>query len=399
MPLAVYIHWPFCKAKCPYCDFNSHVRASVDTQRWHHALLKELETLAAQMPPQQAVSIFFGGGTPSLMPPDTVAALIARVKALFPSAQEPEITLEANPTSVEAHNFRALREAGVSRVSLGVQSLREEGLRFLGREHSPREALDAVALAARIFPRYSFDLIYARPNQTPKDWERELTEALPYISYHSSLYQLTIEEETPFARLYAAGNFTLPDEEDAAEMYELTAEILREKGLLPYEISNYATHGQECFHNLAIWRGTPYLGVGPGAHGRVEVAGAGFRVSGNVFSKTQNPEPKTLYATHTLKSPERWLAQVERIGHGLEDTRAVSESERFEECVLMGLRLSEGIDLHALPCPERASTILHSQQLAGLVKMGVMEKESTRLRLTPSGRLLLDSIVTSLLTA
>lgn len=399
MPLAVYIHWPFCKAKCPYCDFNSHVRASVDTQRWQSALLKELETLAEQMPPQHAVSIFFGGGTPSLMPPDTVAALIARVKALFPSPQEPEITLEANPTSVEAHNFRALREAGVTRVSLGVQSLRQEGLRFLGREHSPGEALDAVALAASIFPRYSFDLIYARPSQTPKDWEKELTEALPYITHHSSLYQLTIEEETPFERLYATGNFTLPDEDDAAEMYELTAEILREKGLLPYEISNYATHGQECFHNLAIWRGTPYLGIGPGAHGRVEVSGVGFQVSGKGFSKTRSPEHGTLYATHTLKSPERWLAQVEKIGQGLEETRLVSPTERFEECVLMGLRLSEGIDLHTLPSPERADAILHSQQLAGLVKIGVMEREGGHLRLSPSGRLLLDSVVTSLLTA
>lgn len=410
MPLAVYIHWPFCKAKCPYCDFNSHVRDSVDTDRWQAALLRELETLAARMSCRQAVSIFFGGGTPSLMPPETVAALIARVKTLFPSAQEPEITLEANPTSVEASNFHTLREAGITRVSMGVQSLRQEGLRFLGRQHSVREALAAVELAARIFPRYSFDLIYARPEQTPKDWEQELRDALPYIAHHSSLYQLTIEEDTPFARLYATGNFTLPDEESAADMYELTADILREKGLLTYEISNYATPGEECFHNLSIWRGTPYLGIGPGAHGRVffdAPAPAPYSPQWAAASPSSEPclsvdctsFPLHITATKTVKSPERWLAQVERTGHGLEETICVSDSERFEEQVLMGLRLREGIDLHRLPCPQRISALLDSQALSHCVANGIMERDGSCLRLTASGRLVLDSIVAALLTA
>ena len=305
----------------------------------------------------------------------------------------------------------------MNRVSLGVQSLRAEGLKFLGREHSAREALAAVELAAETFPRYSFDLIYARPGQTPNDWEVELREALPYIGGHASLYQLTIEEDTPFARFYAAGDFTLPEEEDAARMYERTAEILGEKGLLPYEISNYAKPGQECFHNLEIWRGSPYLGIGPGAHGRsffnrspsapffrslrltpTAPVNAGAPMARNSGLGRPSGLP-SLYATSTLKSPERWLAQVEKDGHGLDNAIPVTEAERFEEQVLMGLRLSEGVDLSRLNCPERTERLLSSAPLKEMVRSGVMEINAMRIHLTPSGRLLLDTIVAKLLIA
>lgn len=399
IPLCVYIHWPFCKAKCPYCDFNSHVRERVDQERWKKALLREMEWMAARMPAHTLASMFFGGGTPSLMPPETVAALIAQAKALFPPQGEPEITLEANPTSVEAANFRYLREAGVNRVSLGVQSLRPEGLKFLGRQHSVEEALRAVELAAGIFPRYSFDLIYARPQQTVAQWEEELREAMPYIDGHASLYQLTIEEETPFARIHAAGNFTLPSEEVAALLYEKTAEILQEEGVLPYEVSNYAKPGQECFHNLEIWRGAPYLGIGPGAHGRVEMSGLGLPIQEKENTDPHRPEPGIFYATSTLKSPERWLAQVEKKGHGLDSVGVVTDAERFEERLLMGLRLVEGIDLTTLPCPSRIHRLLASSKLRDYCTLGVMEREGDRLRLTDQGRLLLDYLVAELITA
>lgn len=391
-PLAVYVHWPFCKAKCPYCDFNSHVRAGVDAARWERALLAELAWMAARLPPHAVSSIFFGGGTPSLMPPATVAAVIERIRALFPAVREPEITLEANPTSVEAARFRDVRAAGVARVSLGVQSLRADGLRFLGREHSAAEALAAVALAAEIFPRYSFDMIYARPEQTPHMWQAELREALPWMRGHASLYQLTIEEETPFSRLHAAGGFTLPPEQDAARMYEETAETLRAAGLETYEISNYAAPGQECFHNVEIWRGRPYLGIGPGAHGRLPLPC-------DAAGKALLPQGRSWVATRTLKSPERWLAQVEASGHGLEETTVITEPEQCEERVLMGLRLSEGIDLATLPCPARAATFRAVIDRQGWQEQGIMEINGTRASLTPQGRLLLDSVTRILLTA
>ncbi|MEJ0009136.1 MAG: radical SAM family heme chaperone HemW [Alphaproteobacteria bacterium] len=335
-PLAVYIHWPFCRKKCPYCDFNSHVREKVEQAAWRDALLTELRYWHSVAPDHVVTSIFFGGGTPSLMPPETAAALIAEVKRLWPTAPDMEITLEANPTSVEAQNFRTLAEAGVNRVSLGVQSLRAESLKFLGREHSVGEAMEAVALAAKIFPRYSFDLIYALPGQGADDWERELREALAHARGHLSLYQLTIEENTAFHHAYhVAKKFALPSEDNAALLYERTQAVMEEAGLSAYEISNHAAPGHESRHNQSYWRGEHYLGIGPGAHGRVNVDGA-------------------RHATRNLKSPERWLEAASQ-SHGLEESLALTASERAEEKLLMGLRLTqEGFDLARLDADERA---------------------------------------------
>ena len=320
---ALYVHWPFCKKKCPYCDFNSHVRDGVDHAAWRKALLRELHYWHAQLPNLTISSIFFGGGTPSLMQPETVAALIAETKRLWPATAECEITLEANPTSVEAQKFKELRAAGVNRVSLGVQSLKTESLTFLGREHSASEALAAIELAANIFPRYSFDLIYALPNQTAAAWRAELREALAYARGHLSLYQLTIEQNTAFHHAYHIGKeFILPEENLAAELYLVTQEMMADAGMPAYEISNYAASGEESRHNLSYWRGEAYLGIGPGAHGRVDLNGI-------------------RYATNTLKSPERWLEAVNRQGHGLEEKLTLSIAERAEEKILMGLRLCE----------------------------------------------------------
>jgi putative oxygen-independent coproporphyrinogen III oxidase len=375
-PLAVYVHWPFCKKKCPYCDFNSHVRDAVDHAAWREALLKELRYWRERIEGHTVTSIFFGGGTPSLMQPQTAQAIIREVQQLWPTAPDIEITLEANPTSVEAANFQVLREAGVNRVSLGVQSLRPASLAFLGREHSAHEALDAVQLAARIFPRYSFDLIYALPGQTLAEWERELREALNYARGHLSLYQLTIEPNTAFHHQYHAQKaFALPQEELAADLYALTQRIMREAGMPAYEISNHAAPGQESRHNLSYWRSDSYLGIGPGAHGRVDLGGA-------------------RHATHTRKSPERWLEQVQKIGHGLEEETPLTATERMEEKLLMGLRLPrEGIDLAAFAGDDRSELLKRS---AILESEGLLTQEGNRLIVTEKGQPVLNAIIASL---
>jgi oxygen-independent coproporphyrinogen-3 oxidase len=270
-PLGVYVHWPFCKSKCPYCDFNSHVRDGVEQARWRAALLRELEHAAREAPDRRVETMFFGGGTPSLMEPETVAALIARTRQLWDSAPGIEITLEANPTSVEAGRFAALAEAGVNRASLGVQALEPQALKFLGREHSTDEALDALATARRHFARHSFDLIYARPGQTPEAWAEELERALALAGEHLSLYQLTIERGTRFFTDHARGTFVLPDEDASAAMFEHTQARLAQAGLPAYEISNHARPGAACRHNLIYWRYQDYVGIGPGAHGRFAV--------------------------------------------------------------------------------------------------------------------------------
>ncbi|HET9148218.1 MAG TPA: radical SAM family heme chaperone HemW, partial [Acetobacteraceae bacterium] len=272
--LALYIHWPFCLAKCPYCDFNSHVRAEIPQARMLAALRCELAHEAARLGPRRLGSVFFGGGTPSLMAPESIAALIEDAKALFAAEPDIEITIEANPTSIEAGRFAAYRDAGVNRVSIGVQSLNGEALRFLGREHSAAQAIQAIELARATFPRASFDLIYARPGQTLLEWREELRRALGFGLRHLSLYQLTIEPETQFARQHARGDFRLPDDDDAAALYDATAEEAARFGLSPYEISNYAAPGEESRHNLAYWRYRDYAGIGPGAHGRVTIGDA-----------------------------------------------------------------------------------------------------------------------------
>jgi len=381
-PLAIYIHWPFCKKKCPYCDFNSHVRDAIDAEGWRQALIRELLYWQPLTRNHRVTSIFFGGGTPSLMPPAILAALIDTVRESWNCASDIEITMEANPTSVESVNFAAAAKAGVNRLSLGVQSLRPEALKFLGREHSESEARSAIALAAEHFPRYSFDLIYALPGQTLDAWKTELREALTYARGHLSLYQLTIEENTAFHHQYHHDQaFTLPEEALAAEMYELTQRIMEEAGLPAYEISNHAASGHESRHNLSYWRGESYLGIGAGAHGRLDI-GDGARL-----------------ATRNLKSPERWLEQTQRLGHGLEENTPLDAATRTEEKLLMGLRLiREGLNLKSLHEDERALLLprLASHRLKKLQDEHLITYENECLCVTPKGALLLNAITAAL---
>jgi putative oxygen-independent coproporphyrinogen III oxidase len=376
-PFAVYVHWPFCLSKCPYCDFNSHVRhGGVDEARFVRAFEAEIAATATRVPGRSVSSIFFGGGTPSLMQPSSVQTILDAIAKHWSIAPDAEITLEANPTSVEAARFRGYHAAGVNRVSLGVQSLDDAVLKELGRMHTVEEALAAVALARAIFPRYSFDLIYARPRQTLQSWAAELARALKEAGDHLSLYQLTIEPETPFFALHAAGRLTLPDEDLARDFYDLTQTICAEAGLLAYEISNHARPGGECRHNLIYWRGHDYAGVGPGAHGRLTLGGRRF-------------------ATETDKRPESWLIRVEATGSGLIVDEPLSASETADEYLLMGLRLAEGIE------PARFTAIsgreLDPARIANLREEGAVEATADgRLRVTQSGFPVLDAVVADL---
>jgi len=373
----VYVHWPFCLSKCPYCDFNSHVRReAIDEPRWIRAFAAEIAVTAARISSRTVSSIFFGGGTPSLMRPATVDAVLDAVARHWRLADDVEITLEANPTSVEAERFRGYRVAGVNRVSLGVQALDDGVLLALGRTHSAREALDAVAIARAAFDRYSFDLIYARPQQTVEQWSSELRSALAQAGEHVSLYQLTIEPETPYAQLHAAGKLPVPDEDTARALFEVTQEICAAQGLPAYEISNHARAGGECRHNLIYWRGHEYAGIGPGAHGRLDIAG-------------------DRHATATEKRPEAWLARVEQSGDGLVSDEILTLAERADEFLLMGLRLAEGID------PKRYEQIagrsLQTKRIAFLHQHGFVETtRGGRLRATPTGMPVLDSVVADL---
>ena len=375
-PLGVYVHWPFCKSKCPYCDFNSHVREGVEQARWRTALLRELEHAAREAPDRRVETMFFGGGTPSLMEPETVAALIARTKELWDSAPEMEITLEANPTSVEAGRFAALAEAGVNRVSLGVQALDAASLKFLGREHSTDEALDALATARRHFSRYSFDLIYARPGQTPEAWAEELERALTLAGEHLSLYQLTIERGTRFFTDHARGNFVLPDEETSAAMFEHTQARLIEAGMPAYEISNHARPGAACRHNLIYWRYQDYVGIGPGAHGRFA-------------------EGSAKKATRRSSGPEAWLEVVERAGHGTAETSSVEGRDMVEEALMMGLRLADGIDRATFASVTGVDPVeaIDAARLDPLMRAGFLEIDATHLRATPEGRQRLNALL------
>ena len=324
--LALYVHWPFCVSKCPYCDFNSHVREVVDQDAWRKALLADLAHEAALLPGRRLGSIFFGGGTPSLMPPGTVAAVIDAATAVWSPAGDLEVTLEANPSSVEAARFADLAAAGVNRVSLGLQALDDEALKFLGRAHDVAEGLAALATAQRHFGRVSFDLIYARPGQSVAAWEAELARALAFGTEHLSLYQLTIEPGTRFGTLAAKGELTIPDSDEAADLWDVTQALTQAAGLPRYEVSNHARPGAESRHNLAYWRYTDYAGIGPGAHGR-----------------------RGGLATVRHRKPENWLAAVTRNGHGLSEESALSSGEATMERLVMGLRLTEGVDLRAIP--------------------------------------------------
>jgi putative oxygen-independent coproporphyrinogen III oxidase len=373
----VYIHWPFCLSKCPYCDFNSHVRREpIDEARWIRAFAGEIATTAARVPARAVSSIFFGGGTPSLMRPQTVGAVIEAIARHWQIASDIEITLEANPTSVEAERFRGYRAAGVNRVSLGVQAIDDRALAALGRTHSAREALDAVAVARAAFERYSFDLIYARPEQTPEQWSAELRRALGEAGEHVSLYQLTIEQETPFAALHAAGKLAPPDEETARILYDVTQEICAAHGLPAYEISNHARPGGECRHNLIYWRTHEYAGIGPGAHGRLDIDGE-------------------RHATANEKRPESWLARVEKDGHAIVSDDTLTFGEAADEFLLMGLRLAEGIDLERYA--QIAGRAIDLDRIAALRRHGLIETTPAgRMRVTLSGFPLLDSVVADL---
>lgn len=377
-PLGVYIHWPFCRSKCPYCDFNSHVRDSIEEERWTRALLADLDRQAALIPDREVVSVFFGGGTPSLMPPDTVAALIERVRTLWPAAGDLEITLEANPNSAEAERFAAFARAGVNRLSLGVQALDPEALRFLGRRHDCGEAIRAIRLARDVFPRYSFDLIYARPGQTPDAWDAELGEALALAGEHLSLYQLTIEPGTAFGNRAARGEVLAADEDTAAALFELTQRRLDAAGLPAYEISNHARPGAECRHNLVYWQYRDYLGIGPGAHGRVT------RDGGRV-------------ATAQLRSPEAWLAAIESAGTAIAEATPIDREAAIEEMVMMGLRLVAGVPLPRLEALAGSDVAtLFGARLARLIEGGFLVLDSSRLAATASGRQRLNAVLGAL---
>jgi len=373
----VYVHWPFCLSKCPYCDFNSHVRhAAIDEDRFARAFAREIETTAARVPGRQVSSIFLGGGTPSLMRPETVGAVLDAIAKHWRLDDGVEVTLEANPTSVEAARFAGYRAAGVNRVSLGVQALDDASLKQLGRLHSVREALDAVAIARKAFERYSFDLIYARPDQTPDMWAAELQLAINEAAEHLSLYQLTIEEGTPFFGLYAAGKLKTPNEATARALYDVTQEVCAHHGLPAYEISNHARKGAECRHNLVYWRGEEYAGIGPGAHGRLDINGS-------------------RHATMAEKRPEAWLMRVEANGHGVITNDVLNSAERADEFLLMGLRLVEGID------PRRYAALagrpLNPRRIALLREEGAIVVDGDgRLRVTQAGFPVLDAVVADL---
>jgi len=387
---AIYVHWPFCLSKCPYCDFNSHVRhEKPDEERFARAIAAELADAAARTGRRSVDSIFFGGGTPSLMQPATVAAILDQIAWHWPLAPDIEITLEANPTSVEADRFRGYRTAGVNRVSLGVQSLENDSLKFLGRLHSAEEALAAVAIARAHFPRISFDLIYARPGQTPSAWKAELKRALTEESEHLSLYQLTIEEETPFAALHRNGRLKVLDEEEGRAIWDVTQETCEAHGLPAYEISNHARPGAECRHNLIYWRGHEYAGVGPGAHGRLDIDGE--RRPG---AHGRIGDGKIRYATMTERHPEKWLALVEANGHGRIVNDPLRQSEQADELLLMGLRLREGIDLARYA--SLAGRDLDPARIASLEEEDMVEVCDGRLRVTPGGFAVLDAIVADL---
>lgn len=371
-PLALYIHWPFCKAKCPYCDFNVHLNNREDDATWISAYLKALDFYAAQMEKGRIVeSIFFGGGTPSLMPPALVAALLDGLTKYFTLAPDIEVTLEANPTSSEMDKFRDFKAAGVNRLSVGVQALNAEDLAFLGRQHSAEEGLKAIDMAQTLFARSSFDLIYARPGQSLKAWEAELDRAITLAAGHLSLYELTIEERTAFHKRRAKGEFTLPDEDTAADFYTLTFDKMAEAGMPAYEISNYGAPGNECRYNMMTWEYKDYIGIGPGAHGRITNANG------------------TKWASLEIRTPAQWLAALNETGSGAEEFTELTPQDIFEETVIAGLRMTGG-----MPFP---GGINHSA-LESFKAEGWVEYDDTLMRLTPEGLLRYDAITRALLS-
>jgi oxygen-independent coproporphyrinogen-3 oxidase len=376
--LALYVHWPWCLSKCPYCDFNSHARAPADSDQktYREAILRELDHYAEQTKGRPLGSVFFGGGTPSLMSPDTVEAIIEAARHHWGLQNGCEITIEANPTSIEAAKFRAFREAGVNRVSVGVQALNDADLQALGREHSVDEALRALDIASAVFERFTFDLIYARPGQGQGDWANELERALALAGDHLSLYQLTIEPGTAFFRQ----NVGEVDQDLGADLYEITQEMCEEAGLPAYEVSNHARVGQESRHNMTYWQGGDYIGIGPGAHGRLSASG-------------------TTRATHQMADPARWLAAVARDGHATAKVRELGPRERLEELVLSGLRLTDGIDARrfARQSGQELTQALNTDALFDLQTAQLIDFDGQRLAATAAGRLMLNTLITRLL--
>jgi len=377
VPFGIYVHWPFCERKCPYCDFNSHVRAAVDESGWLGAALAELTALAAWQGGERPVvsTIFFGGGTPSLMQAGAVSEIIDGIARLWPVAEDVEITLEANPASVEADRFRGYRTAGVNRLSLGIQSLDDDALKFLGRLHSAAEATAALSAAQRTFPRVSIDLIYARPGQSTDAWRRELKDALSFGTRHLSLYQLTIEPATPFAALHRRGDLKTPDDELSAALYETTQELCEAEGLPAYEISNHARPGHEARHNLLYWRYGSYAGIGPGAHGRLTRAGR-------------------VLATMNEKLPERWAEKVRESGSGRVEEILLEPAEAAREHLLMNFRLREGIDVAAYE--KRWGITIDRARIAALASDDLVTYSGGILVATPRGRLVLNALIAAL---
>lgn len=381
MSFAVYVHWPFCKSKCPYCDFNSHVRDKIDGDAWKNALLREIDHYAELTPGKRVTSVFFGGGTPSLMDPSLAGSVLERIATRWAIADEPEITLEANPNSSEAAHFAAFKAAGINRLSIGVQALDDTALKFLGRGHDVREAQRAIDRAAALFERFSFDLIYARPGQTVTEWQEELKRALALQPPHLSLYQLTIEEGTQFQTLFARGQYKLPDEDVQEQLYDTTNAMLADAGLPAYEVSNYAKPGQESRHNLVYWRYEDYVGVGPGAHGRIAIDGK-------------------RHATRQAKAPETWLADVAANGHATAESVPLEKATQVDEAVMMGFRLSEGIDAArfervtgaALEGPDA----LDPKRVARMIADGFLARTPTGLAATPQGMKLLNALLAAL---
>lgn len=368
-PLALYVHWPFCVSKCPYCDFNSHVRSTINQDEWRDALLADLAHETSLLPNRTLTSIFFGGGTPSLMEPATVSALIGAAREHWPASDDIEITLEANPNSVEADRFAALAAAGVNRLSLGLQSFDDSNLAFLGRAHSANEGQRALDIAQKHFPRVSFDLIYALPGETTECWSRTLDQALAKGTSHLSLYQLTIERGTRFASMVARHEFEPLDADEAADLFELTSERTSAAGIPAYEVSNHAQEGQESRHNLTYWRYGDYAGVGPGAHGR--------RLGNR---------------TVRHRKPENFLSGLKRNGHGIVEEEKLNPREAADEALVMGLRLLEGIDPGALS-KRFGRPVVDDTAVERLIASGHMERDGDRLRATPTGRLLLDRVL------
>jgi putative oxygen-independent coproporphyrinogen III oxidase len=377
--LSIYIHYPFCKSKCPYCDFNSHVKANIDHERFLAAYLRELDFFAEKLKNRKITTIFFGGGTPSLMPIFLVDKILEKISQLWQVDENCEVTLEANPTSFEAEKFKEFRNAGINRLSIGIQALNDVDLKFLGREHSASEAIKTIETASKIFDNFSFDLIYARPQQTLNSWKEELEMAISFGTKHLSLYQLTIEKGTKFFSQYKKGEFQMPDEELSAQFYEMTNQISKNHGFELYEISNYAKKSFECAHNMVYWQGGDYLGIGAGAHSRVYL----------------DEDAKNRRAIMMVHEPVSWLNKVEEIGAGIQSDEKISSEELLEELILMGLRLKGGIDdtIFQEHFGKKLEEVFDFKKLEGLVEKGFLEISKGNIRIADGSRLLTNAVI------